>query len=344
MKILSFIPNPSDGTSFYRGTGVLSELHKIDKDIQITQVDKSFQLSDAKGYDLAFFQRPDSESFIQTMAAIKALNIPVVVDYDDYLLEVPSSNRYHQIQKAYDNNYEYYVKCALKIADKVIVSTQKLKELLLPFNKNISVVKNAIDDYCFSPAPELNKTSKKVLWRGSATHQADFDYYGDEILKLISNNPDYEFIFWTDITNRQENLAYYSIYEQLKKLNNVKIIQAVSPLDYFQGLIKMKPCLILAINKESNFNLCKSDIAKLEGFLTGALCAHDNLPEWNWGVINQDKQYFFEHANNLLSMIRDINNTEAQELYLKELEIVKENRLLSDINFKRLSIFRKLVK
>jgi glycosyltransferase involved in cell wall biosynthesis len=344
MKVLAFIPNSLDGTSFYRGCGALNELHKLDERVQIQYVSGAFRFGDAKGFDIAFFQRSDTHDYIITMQALKALGIPIVVDYDDYLLGVPQGNKYHRIMSDNDIPYEQNVATALRIADRVIVSTQALKEAFSRYNRNITVIRNAFDDYTFTPCTGFNNESRKVLWRGGSTHQPDFNYYGDEIIKLITENKDFEFIFWTDATKRPENLAYYSICDQLHKLPNFKLMQAVSPIDYFQGLQKMKPALILSVNRENLFNLCKSDIAKLEGFYCGALCVHDDWPEWIWGKMKIGEKYLFDRANYLLSLIRNPIAKSTHEIYDAELNYVLENRLLSTANLQRLNVFRRVLK
>lgn len=343
MKILVFCPNALDGTAFYRCGGVLNELHKLDPNISITYIGNQFRFSEAKGFDLAFFQRTDNDDYLMAMKAVKDLNIPVVVDYDDYLLEVPKDNKYHSIMSNNDINYEHNVREALKLADTVIVSTDKLKELFSPYNKNIVVIRNAFDNYTFRPKFEVS-SNKVVLWRGGATHKPDFDYYGDEVYQLMKSNPDFNFVYWTDVTKRQENLAFYSIFDLIKNLPNFKLMPAVSPIDYFQGLQRLQPSIIMSVNKLCDFNLGKSDIAKLEGFYAGSLCIHDDWQEWNWGVIdNKDKSYLFERGNALIDLVRS-EPDKANRIYRSELEYVKRNRLLVQANIKRLEIFKEVIK
>lgn len=344
MKILAFIPNADDGTSFFRGNCVLNELHKNDPNIQIqyASIHSGFRFLDAKGFDVAFFQRPDIAEFVITMDALKRINIPVVVDYDDYLLNVPAGNRYHQRMSDSDIPYESNVIACLKLADQVIVSTEALKHNLSAYNPNITVVRNAFDNYCFDLC-ERPSTNRIVLWRGGATHKPDFEYYGDEIYQLVKDNEDFSFIFWTELFKRRENPAYASIGHLLDQQPNFITKNVVSPIDYFQGLKKMKPSLMLSVNQENEFNLSKSDICKLEGFFCGALCLHNDWPEWNWPVFRPQSKYLYERGMMLLDLIRNKSNL-VDEIYQDELEYVKKNRLLSEVNKQRIEVFKKAVK
>jgi len=336
MKILCFTPNCNDGTAFYRSNGVLSELHKLDSNIHITFVEKQFRFQDAKGYDIAFFQRPDDEQYLFTMKAIRKLGIPIVVDYDDYLLNVPVENRYHQVQKLQDNPYEKIVTQCLALADRVIVSTDYLAQSLGYPEKTI-VIKNAIDDYCFRLI-EKNNFNKRVLWRGGLNHKGDIEKYSSDILSIIKENPDFEFLFWTDIPKRDDNLVYSSIVNELRECPNFSLMQALDPISYFQTLPKLKPSLILTINDEIPFNKGKSDIAKLEGFYCGALAIHPDWPEWDWEIMKIDSKYLCERANFMIGLVRN-NDTRLSEIYDGELNYIKENRLLSKVNQQRLDVF-----
>lgn len=320
-------------------------MHKHDPSIQITYVTlgDAFRFIDAKGFDVAFFQRPDSKELVITMDALKSINIPIVVDYDDNLLDVPTGNRYHQHQSRNDIPYESNVISCLKLADQVIVSTEHLKKCYSHYNSNTTVIRNAFDDYCFRPSEQISK-KKLVLWRGGATHQPDFNHYGDEIYKLVKDNIDFTFIFWTETFRRRENSAFASIAELLHKLPNFSVKVAVSPIDYLQGLQRMRPSLMLSVNMLNDFNLCKSDICKLEGFFCGALCVHDDWTEWDWGIMKTGTKYLYERAHYLISLLRNKDATVPQEIYSKELEYIKENRLLSNVNKQRIEIFRKAVK
>jgi hypothetical protein len=345
MKILALIPESADATSFYRGQGPLNELHKCRPNelIQVTYVNpNAIRFQDTKGFDVLFVQRPDIPSFLHVIKMIKALNIPVVVDYDDYLLEVPVGNRYHKIMTDNDNPYELIVKQILEIADHITVSTEELKKQLSQYNKNITVIRNAFDNYCFKLCETFSK-KKKILWRGGATHQPDFDFYGDEIYLMIKENQDFEFNFWTETTQRPENLAYSSISQLLQKLDNIKIINPVDTINYLQNLAKLNPCLIVTVNQENTFNLCKSDCAKIEGFYCGALTVANDWPEWTWGH-KPEKSYLLKRVNEYLEMIRNREDGRCQEIYSQELQFVKDNRLLSQANELRYEVFKSVIK
>jgi hypothetical protein len=329
MRVLSFIPNIADGTSLYRGHGVLSEIHKLDPTVRVEFVGEKFRFIDGKGSDIAYFQRPDNKDFFITCMALKRINIPIVVDYDDYLLDVPEHNKYHVIMGLAKNDYKKHVADFLKVADAVIVSTEELKRQF-EVHTECTVIRNALDHYSFLPESEQS-FEKRVLWRGSATHEMDLLEHKDSIISLIQDNADFEFIFMGD-----DKIKWLDAL----KLNNVVFKKALDPYSYFIELKKMRPSLVIVPLQDSLFNRCKSDVAKLEANYCGAICVHPDWEEWNWGV-NIQSEYFLNRANYMLSLIR-FGSEQAKTIFNHEREYLENNRLLKDANMKRLEVFRSL--
>jgi hypothetical protein len=99
----------------------------------------------------------------------------------------------------------------------------------------------------------------------------------------------------------------------------------------------------MSVNIQNDFNLCKSNIAKLEGFYCGALCLHPDWPEWDWPVFKPQAEYLLDRGMLFLDLIRQKSQL-VKDIYQEELEHVKQNYLLSELNKKRIEVFKKAVK
>ena len=107
--------------------------------------------------------------------------IKIIYDIDDYLLELPET---HPHAKSYSHKSSS-VLLWLVLADEVWVSTQELKAALLPFNSNIKVFHNLVDEDIWIPQKGIKeKESVNILYMGTPTHDDDFELIKDALIKL----------------------------------------------------------------------------------------------------------------------------------------------------------------
>ena len=90
-NLYTLIPNPTDGTSLYRGWGPLSRIKKHLPEVEFI-VANTVDWSVLINCDGAFLQRPFTEGHLKICEMIKNMGIKLWVDYDDDLLNVPRSN------------------------------------------------------------------------------------------------------------------------------------------------------------------------------------------------------------------------------------------------------------
>jgi hypothetical protein len=338
MIISAFTPTLDNACSFFRCHGVLSELHKITNEIlEIRVFTEDFDIRQIKGSDLVFIMRPDTDSYATIIEGCQEYNIPVVVDYDDDFFNVPEYNPYVIERKKAKIPYKENTKKCLELANHVIVSTENIKREYLKYNKNITVVCNAFDDHCFTPAKEVSKR-KIILWRGGNSHVKDLALFKDPITKLILGNTDYTFVFWsndnqlpkwiTDLKDKQKNIATHS---------------PVSPFYYFSWLKDLNPFLTIVPLEDNSFNRSKSDLAKIEGVASGGLCLAPDWEEWTW---NSDILYkyqgtedFLDKANGIIQCHRD---NQVSNDWSNDMNYLTNYKLLSMKNRKRLEIFGSL--
>ena len=327
MRIGVSIANFNDGTSFYRGHGVTSELHKIDHTLNVEYI-KDTDIVKLKGMGCSFVQRPDQQRDIILMKTLKKLNIPIIIDYDDYLLGVPEFNRYHKIMDIAGNDYKVHVKQALSIADMVWTSTDELCLLLKKYNSNIHVIRNAFDDQIYTPYEGFN-TTKTVLWRGSSTHEKDLELHLPQITALIKNNQDFKFVFLID--------KFFSwLLDLQKNYKNVELIKAVPVFEYFYKLEQIKASIMIVPLEHSEFNKCKSDVAAIEGIGTGALVVAPDWDEWrelSTHLYKTNEDFLYQTQTAIDSVKAGLNTS------MKKPKV----RLLSEANKKRVELIKECV-
>lgn len=336
MKVLARIINVKDGTSFYRGHGPLSELHKVDKSISIQFVDM-LDFTSAKGFDLLFYQRPYHDMHIEQIELCKEMHIPVIVDYDDSYLDIPTNNDMHVICKQVGIDYVANIKKALDLADKVIVSTEVLKNKLGVESKT-EVIPNAFDDYLFNPSYNFN-FNKKILWRGCSGHSVDFVVYEESICKLIEKNRDYMFYF----------VGVHPKF--VEKYRNV-VLCPLLPLElYFKKIRSIEPSITIVPLAENSLNLGKSNIAKIEATSIGSLAIAPSWEEWIWDKSEElhDPEHIYNSKEAFIPTVQDAIDlvNKVDPIIEKEFHFCREHMLynyrLSKVNKLRAEIFREVI-
>jgi hypothetical protein len=271
IRVLTFAPAVTDGTSFYRLGGVLPYLEKEYSDIHIKDLSGQDQLDwpNYVSYDVAVFQRPFISIHLNTINMLKLMGIKVIIDYDDDVLNVPMHNPFY-------NNYEANKENIKKIAgnaDEIWVSTPGLKETFSPFNKNIKVVPNAHNDYLFPVKNKVQFNNKdiKVAYRGGSTHEIDVYSQLNDWIEMINKNKKTEFYF----------MGSRFPYLESKCGDNYVIIPGSHILDYFRTIHNLNPNIFIYTLEDSKFNRGKSNISWIEATYSGAaVIAPEFLPEF----------------------------------------------------------------
>ena len=280
MNLAVLSPNPNDATSFYRAMGPLSSLMKSGFLDDLTVLDeRTVSWWNIKHADVLLMQRPASPHHVAIARLACDMSIPLWVDYDDFLWEVPPSNPAHLL---YNEKAQTCMNEICRMANVVTVSTDYLKSMIFDVNPDIRVIPNVWD-------PSLvAKDSKRLLrhnprggfmWRGSSTHQQDLYDVQPQIMRAMQEIP----WGWTFCGMRP-----WFIFSAAKTVGGVPVYQ--EPLDiiqYFRWLSDVKPdCMVVPLHDDS-FNRSKSNIAYLEGIAAGAITVAPDFEEWRRpGIIN----------------------------------------------------------
>ena len=271
IRVLTFAPSVTDGTSFYRLGGVLPYLEKEYSDIHIKDLSHKDTLdwADYTSYDVAVFQRPFIRTHLTTISMLKLMGIKVIIDFDDDILNLPIHNPFYS---NYVSNIDN-IKQICKAADHIWVSTGGLKDTFSEYNDSITIVPNAHNDYLFpvSKKTPFNMETKKVAYRGGSTHEVD----------VYSQLND-----WIDIINKNKTTNFYFMGSRFPYLesrcgDNYNIVPGTHILDYFRNFSLINPNIFIYTLEDTTFNKGKSNISWIEATYAGAaVIAPEFLPEF----------------------------------------------------------------
>ena len=332
MKIKICDLSPERACSFYRGYGAFKKLEELDSSIHVELITGKFKdISWVTFYDcdILIFLRPIHAEHIEVIRKAQDFNVPVWVDFDDNLHELPADNPF-KIGLEIRNSYEIMKDCvatAIKYADIVTVSTNSLKEYYLYLNPNIVVIENAFNDYKYKL--ELKQNENEIItWRGSITHESDLKSCKEDMINVAHRNNNWEWVFIGD------NIYYITEHIQ----NSKSTYPEMGLIEYNKYIHTLSPSIHLVPLVDNIFNTGKSNCSWIEGTYAGAACICPELPEFiKPGIINY-KDNFMYLLNKLVN-----NKSFRKESYKESFYYIKENLLLSKINKKRLEIVKRTI-
>ena len=323
IKIIEVLPDPHDGTSWFRGRLPNAMLeHSSGTKTVFIPVNPNIELGWAElvKCNILFMQRPVSDVAVNTVINARRLNKPIWVDYDDLLTEVPIDNStYEQFNGARKN-----IGFILDNASVITVSTQHLADRLrLVGGINYVVVPNGWADITGIGMGVSDKTNA-IMWRGSIHHQADLMSVRDVLKEQAKVNK-------MDVIMVGHKPWFYDF--------KVDYVPYNSLLEYYAYLGSRPARLCIVPLVDNHFNRSKSNNAFMEANYAGACVIAPNYNEWiRPGVIN------YGDVSELNDIIKALANDpqKTQELWQKSKEYIVSNLLLSYVNKKREAIITSL--
>jgi glycosyltransferase involved in cell wall biosynthesis len=321
INLLTRIPVPYSAVSFYRSTGPFQHLRKI-MPLQLNQPEHYNWMSIGMN-DICFIERPHTANDLALIELCKSINIPVVIDYDDNLFEIPPWNPCY---KTYTLNICAIMGRCIQLADEVTVSTERLGEYLNKFRaKECEIIPNAFPSHLIDFNEPTPPREKLVTWRGSNTHVRDLLLAVDGITEAHKKFPDWQFVFLGDPG-----------WDVLEELPFVKTISPLDPVPYIKKLWKLAPAIHIVPLVDDEFNRCKSNIAYLEATYAGAKVI---APAWDEWV----KSWVYRGAESFGETLLTLMEHESGKGVPDERDYVANNLLLDQVNLKRKELFESLV-
>jgi hypothetical protein len=289
-----------------------------------------------KNYTFVQFQRAATETHLKLLKHFKS-NIgrysktPLIYEVDDLLIGIPEWNYACGYYKA----YEKYVSEMLTIVDGITVSTDKLKEVLSQYNKNIEVIPNHLPKFMWGEINpvhlnEPNVLKPRILWAGSSNHFSikqgikggDF---GDELLNFIRKTVDqYQWVIMggapqelKDLNTKIEFHRWQNIFDYPRYIKSLKADFAVAPL--IPGV----------------FNECKSNIKMLEYTASGIPGIYSKIEPYKKAHLQGDSDC--EIIEHIQSLAKDVDL--RAQAFKKDYEAVKDLLWWEDNNYQNLRLY-----
>ena len=275
-------------------------------------------------YDAVFLQRPYVT--VKMMQFIKDLNIPIWIDYDDNLFQIPESNN-RAFDTFMDQNVQDNLVEIAGLADVITVSTSALKTMYDTGNDDVRVIPNAIP-FDIIGDPVSKPLNRSILWRGGDSHRLDLRIHEVAMYELMEKYGDWQFVY-----------AGFNPYQFTAK--NKKYRKPEDPILYFKWIREYAPQAAWIPLHDSFFNRCKSNIAALEGTIAGAVCLVPDWEEWQMpGTLRyKTPDEFREKAEIILN-----EKVNFKKYRSTALDYIRSNYDLHKVNEKRIELIKELVK
>lgn len=279
MNLGVFCPK-DDATVMYRGLGVLLDLRH--KGVNVIKCDSADYIT-LKQFDVVFVQRPHSEAHLQLCKEVVNMGIPLWLDYDDLLFQIPVSNPAY---KLYMNDACHKrMGDMIKMASVVTVSTMALKALLETSDTPVICMPNAYDPVYHGDVSQAPR-STWVTWRGSKTHEEDLMSVYEPLCEFLAG----------DASVRIEFIGHI-FWQLLEKFP--KQVRCVGPMPWFQYMQYLKarsPKIHIVPLKDNIFNRCKSNVSLIEGRVAGAAIVAPDWYEWQTADVTYKTKEGFYNA------------------------------------------------
>jgi hypothetical protein len=205
--------------------------------------------------------------------------LPVIYECDDMILEVP---RRHISRSSYIEVLFRILK-AVSDADVVTVSTQLLFEYFKPFNNNVRIFPNYLDDSIWKlNRPQKAINSRQVInigYMGGASHASDLELVTPVLLKLIGKY------------KRRIRLNFWGVKPSkvLMDMSNTSW-KPMNILEYQKFVDKFSDCecdIWIAPLQYTDFNQYKSAIKYLEYTAVGGAGVYSRVEPYADIIVNE---------------------------------------------------------
>lgn len=299
---------------------------------------------------------------LKIIQKLRRFDIKIVFDVDDYW-HLP---RHHHLYPAYKKNMvpEQTEEC-LSLADHVTTTTEHLASLIRPFNHNVHVIPNALDEKAFNwQRREIKNRKVRIGWIGGVHHREDLKILQQPLWSLFNNGvKDYQIclggfnadtseyitaenIFTCKLKHLRDDPAYVEYLNQMTPLaehmsynKRYRRIWARSVDAYGQMYNEID--VALAPLEGDDFSACKSQLKMIEaGIMRKAFVCSDVIPYRE--VREHDIGLACSNAKEWTEALKDmIAEAELRQDYAAALhEYVKEKYTISKVNEKRISLMQ----
>jgi len=205
--------------------------------------------------DVIVLQRQTSDEQIRGASDYRSYsNAKLIFELDDYLPNVPISNAH---KKNLPPDLVRRLRKAMSICDRIVVSTDPLREAMLPFHDEIVVLPNYLPKKLWGAIPERTESDLKrkprIGWAGGSSHTGDLRMVAD-VVRALADRVDWVFLGMKP-EGVDEHITEFHVGVHLG--------------EYPAKLAALDLDLALAPLEENQFNECKSNLRLLEYGICG---------------------------------------------------------------------------
>ncbi len=258
------VPDMDDPTAIYRASGPLSYLREK-YDVRMLA---NSSPSTLRFMDVVFMQRPFTEDHSKIVDAAVAAKVPLWVDYDDQILDVPTWN--HAYPAYSPEGIKKSIRNALTKATVVSVSTENLAAAYQGFNKNIVVIPNAYDKQ--THGEPVVEPKPVVVWRGGPSHLRDVYEEKDAIIDAAKSDAGKKYR-WVFIGANPWFITEHISAEYIPG--------GMAFNTYYKSLKKLSPMISIFPLADCPLNHCKSNCSWIETTVAGAVTVASDFKEFH---------------------------------------------------------------
>ena len=371
IKILCVINKFVGGCVYYRQISPHTELHQ-GHDFDITFTDAVQPISDKELSEFKILQYHKGLVSLEQVKRSRRLGLTTIIDFDDYWFLPKGHGMYNQynyevefldnrekiktdengkpIKKQYTTS-DFFIEM-LKAFDYVTVTTQFLADLVKPYNPNVAIFENALDEN--SPMWEIKRNwydKMRFGWIGGTMHWNDI-----QLLRGTPNRLDhdmklkgkYEFRLFgykrnSVFVNFANIFTDYGRSLDACKLFPVRpVLHNEGQSSYAQYYNDLDVALIPLI--DDKFNNSKSELKIVEaGFFHKPIIVSNVTPYKE--IINDSNALIVRKSKDWYKHIKFlINNPKKMREYGNNLyQTVKERYSLKNVTKKRANFYRSIV-
>jgi len=195
MKKLNVLITNMDvhGVNFYRSEQPAIALSDYFDDLINVEYTKEVDWNDdtfLKQFDIIHSHRTftnDYSKMPELVAKLRSFGIITILDIDDYWEVSKEHPMYHMIKM---ENFDVNIKNNLKLVDYITTTTPVFAEYIKPYNKNVFVIENGIndllDEFKFS-TDKCSKDKLRLMYLAGSSHLQDLNLVKDSFTRLCND-------------------------------------------------------------------------------------------------------------------------------------------------------------
>jgi len=260
----------------------------------------------------------------QIITAARIKRVPILYDIDDAIIALPED---HPSRGVYVGCLENII-LALLDADRIIVSSNVLAEIVYPFNTKVVVWPSVLPDSLWhikTPSQPRREYPLRIGYMGSPTHHADLDVLQPVFQALLVEfGENLEFVFWGSVPP-----------DVLRGKAGVRFYDEQQPYPMFtKAFYQAEADIWLAPLQDNLFNRCKSSIKFWEYSAIGGVGIYSRIAPYEAVVRHGENGFLASSTEEWLQYIRFLlqnPDTRFQVAQQAQQDLVKDGLLSLNI-------------